>query len=159
MKATELTLAVTPLGQGSNPCRPVIKMKFHISRWNYWWAYLIVTVLVLLAIWFSDKAYDRASWISGGVALILFLILELLIRSERVIVDGENLELRQGLLSKESTRISCKSVSNVSVSQSFLQRLLRYGDLEIRTTAGDYVLRSFEEPGKIERALSKHLKH
>ena len=134
-------------------------MKFHISRWKYWWVYLLVIVLVLLAIWFSDKAFDKASWICGGVALVLFLILELLIRSERVFIDGEHIEFRSGIFSKESTKVSCKSISNVSVSQSLLQRLLRFGDVEIRSTGGDYVLTGFEEPNKIERLLSAHLKH
>lgn len=133
-------------------------MKFHISRWKYWWVYLLVIVLVLLAIWFSDKAYDKASWISGGVAVVLFLILELLIRSERVFIDGEHIEFRSGIFSKESTKLSCKSVSNVSVKQSLLQRLLRFGDVEIRSTGGDYLLNGFEEPNKIERLLSAHLK-
>lgn len=133
-------------------------MKFHISRWKYWWVYLLVVVLVLLAIWFSDKAFDKASWISGGVALVLFLILEFLIRSERVLIDGEHIEFRSGIFSKESTKVSCKSISNVSVSQSLLQRLLRFGDVEIRSTGGDYVLTGFEEPNKIERLLSVHLK-
>ncbi|GEM_PF-2201508 len=134
-------------------------MKFHISRWRYWYGYLLVLILVLLAIWFSDKAFDRASWISGGVALVLFLILEFLIRSERVFIDGEHIEFRSGIFSKESTKVSCKSISNVSVSQSLLQRLLRFGDVEIRSTGGDYVLNGFEEPNKIERLLSAHLKH
>jgi uncharacterized membrane protein YdbT with pleckstrin-like domain len=134
-------------------------MKFHKSRWHYWYAYVVLVVLVVLAIWSYDKAYDRLSWISGGSALVLFLLLEFLIRAERVIIDGEHLELRSGILSKESTRFSCRSVSNVSVKQSFLQRLLRYGSVEISTTSSDYVLDCFEEPNKIQKLLSEHLRH
>jgi len=134
-------------------------MKFHKSRWHYWYAYVVLVVLVVLAIWFSDKAYDMASYISGGSALFLFLLLEFLIRAERVVIDGEHLELRSGILSKESTRLSCKSISNVSVQQSFLQRLLRYGSVEISTSSSDYVLDCFEEPNKIQKALSEHLRH
>ena len=131
-------------------------MKFHKSRWHYWYAYVVLVALVVLAIWFSDKAYDKLSWISGGSALILFLFLEFLIRAERVIIDGEHLELRKGILSKDSTRLSCKSITNVSVSQSFLQRLLRYGSVEISTTGTDYILDCFEEPNKIQKLLSEH---
>ena len=134
-------------------------MKFHISRWHYWYGYLLVLVLVGLAIWFSDRAMDYYSWIAGIVCLVLFVFLEFLICSERIVLEGEHVEFRKGVFSKDSTRVSCKSVSNVSVSQSLVQRLLRYGDVEVRTSGGDYVLNGFEEPAKIERLLSAHLKH
>ncbi len=135
-------------------------MKFHISRWRYWWGYVVVFLLVMLAIWFTDRAADAPAWIIGSLAVVLFIVLEIVIRLERIVVGDSEIELRKGILSKSIIRISLNKVSNVSISQSVLQRILRYGDVEIDTPGGptaEIVLKGFEEAGKIERLVSERI--
>ena len=129
-------------------------MKFHLSRWRYWWGYSVVFLLIMLAIWFTDRARDKASWVVGGFALILFLILEGLIRFERLKVTEAGIEYRKG---KSVSRLSYDSVSKLSTDQSVWQSVLRYGTLVVHSPRGDLVLFSFQDPRKIEKAINKML--
>jgi uncharacterized membrane protein YdbT with pleckstrin-like domain len=133
---------------------------FHISRWRYGWGYIVVFSLVIIAIWFTDHGGDTASYIAGGLALVLFFLLEILVRMERLVISDSGIKLRKGFLSKNVTRVAYSTISNVSVSQSVFQRLLRYGDIEIDTPGGptaEIVLLKFQDAGKIERLISSYI--
>jgi len=135
-------------------------MKFHISRWRFWWAYFIVILLAMLAIWLNDRGYDRSVWISAVFALILFVILEFMIRLERVDITDAQIELRRGIFSKDVTRVMYHSISDVTARQTFLQRILRFGDVEIDTPGSpkaEIVLTGFEEAAKIDAIISGHI--
>jgi len=130
-------------------------MSFHISRWRYWWAYLIVFLLVLAAIWLTDNGKDIASWTVGIFALVLFVIFEFVIRLERVVINN-SVEIRR--FRKETTSIPFSSISNVTATQTTLQHLLRYGDVIIKSSSGEVLLSNFEEPVKIEKLISQKIK-
>ncbi len=132
-------------------------MGFHISRWRYWWGYAVVFLLVLLAIWFTDRAADNASWVSGTVAIALFVILEFVIRLERIRITDSEIEIRRGLFGKSIQRLPYGSVSSVSAVQTFLKKTLRYGDLMIKTAGDEIVLLNFQDPAKIERAVGRRI--
>jgi uncharacterized membrane protein YdbT with pleckstrin-like domain len=128
-------------------------MSFHISRWRYWWAYFVVILFALYSFWLTDRAEDVASWTAGIAALILFIIMEIVIRRQRVITKN-SVEIRS---EKETKRIEFSKISHVSVVQSFLQHLLRYGTVVIKSPGEDIVLLNFAEAGKIARSIQKHL--
>jgi uncharacterized membrane protein YdbT with pleckstrin-like domain len=133
-------------------------MGFHISRWRYWWGYTVVFILVLAAIWFTDRAADAASWITGIVALISFIIFEFIIRRERIAITDSGVEVRRGIFKAEVTSIPYEKIAAVSTSQTVLQNVLRFGDVQIDTSSpAEIVLIGFEEPGKIERQISSRL--
>src|SRR5574341_1912391 len=129
-------------------------MKFHISRWRYWWAYLAVFLLVLAAIWLTDNGKDAASWTVGIIALALFILLEFVIRSERIIIN-DAIEIRR--FRKEPVSISFVSISDAAVSQTTLQHILRYGDVLIKSSSGEVLLSRFEEPLKIEKLIQQKI--
>ncbi|MEM3154123.1 MAG: PH domain-containing protein [Candidatus Woesearchaeota archaeon] len=128
-------------------------MAFHISRWRYWWAYLVVILLVLYAIWLTDRAADVASWIVGSVAFVLFVIMEVMIRRRRVIIN-DAVEIISGNV---RTRVDFKKIAGVSVQQSVLQNLLRYGTVIIKLPGEEIVLAGFAEPNRIKRQVDSHL--
>jgi uncharacterized membrane protein YdbT with pleckstrin-like domain len=132
-------------------------MSFHISRWRYWWAYLFIILLALYAFWLTDRAQDAASWTAGIAAFILLIIMETVIRRQRVIINN-SVEIRSG---SKKTHIEFKNVSNVSVQQSVLQNLLRHGTVIIKLPGEEIVLSGFTEPNKIKRQIESkmHLAH
>ena len=133
-------------------------MKFHISRWQYWWGYLAVFLLVLLAIWFTDRAQDSQSYIAGGIALIILLVFESIVRKEKVRFADDGIEIVRG---KDVEMISFDSISDASSIQSALQSVLRCGDVLIKVPNREVVLKNFEEPGRIARAIGTriHVSH
>lgn len=133
-------------------------MKFHISRWQYWWGYLVVFLLVLLAIWFTDRAQDLQSYVAGGIALIILLVFEFIVRKEKVRFADDGIEIIRG---KEVENVSFDSISDASAIQSALQSVLRCGDVVIKVPNREIVLKNFEEPGRIARAIGTriHVSH
>jgi len=129
-------------------------MKFHISRWRYWWAYLTIFILVLLAIWLTDNGMDSLSWVSGGGGLVLFVIMEFVIRMEKINIADSGVEFRNG---KDVTILQYSSISDVSLTQSFFQHLLRFGDVQIKMPGSEVVLKGFEEAAKIEKVISMNI--
>ena len=124
-------------------------MTFHISRWRYWWAYLIIILLALYAFWLTDRAADNPSWIAGIIALTLFIVMEIFIRRQQIKIDNA-VEIRSG---NEKTSIEFKSIASVSVQQSVLQNILRHGTVTIKLPGEEIVLSGFAEPNKIKRQI------
>ena len=133
-------------------------MRFHVSRWLYWWAYLAVFLLILLAIWFTDRAQDFESYVAGGIGLLIFIIFEFVVRKEQIKFIEDGVEIRHG---KSSEIVLFNSISDASVIQTPFQSVLRYGDVLIKTPGREIVLKNFEEPVKISRAISTriHIAH
>ena len=132
-------------------------MRFHISRWRYWWGYAVVFLLVLLAIWFTDLAADTASWITGSIAIVIFLVFEFLIRLERIKITEADVKIIKGVFTRSTTHLSYSSIAGVSSIQTLLQKILRFGNVKIDTPGSEIVLLSYQDPPKIEKAISTYL--
>jgi uncharacterized membrane protein YdbT with pleckstrin-like domain len=71
-----------------------------------------------------------------GLGLVLLLIWYARTKSTRLEVDGRDVVLEEGLLSKNRTELNTGSIRSVKISQSFFNRLFGVGKVEI-FTAGD----------------------
>jgi hypothetical protein len=133
-------------------------MKFHISRWRYWWGYAVAFLLVMLAIWFTDRASDAQSYVAGGIAIAVFFVFEVLIRREQVRFVENGIDIARG---KEVRHVSYNSISDASAIQTAWQSVLRFGDVLIKKPGEEIVLKNFVEPGKIARAIGTriHVSH
>jgi len=134
-------------------------MKFHISRWHFWYAYTAIILLFILGIWLYDRAIDNLAWTSILIAIILLVLFEVLIRIETLTITKVSVDHRKGLFSKQVSRVMFDSITNVSVHQTFLQRILRFGSVDIYTPGSsgpEIVLRSVNNAAKIENIISGH---
>lgn len=71
-----------------------------------------------------------------GVGLIIMLVWYLKCRSTRLEINGDEIILERGLLSKDRTELNTASIRTVNINQSLLNRLFGVGTLSI-FTAGD----------------------
>lgn len=71
-----------------------------------------------------------------GVGLIIMLVWYLKCRSTRLEINGDEIILERGLLSKDRTELNTASIRTVNISQSLLNSLFGVGTLSI-FTAGD----------------------
>ncbi len=128
-------------------------MSFNISRWRYWWAYLAIILLGLYAIWLTDRAADMASWAVGIIAALLLIMMEIVIRRERInIADG--VEIIRG---KSIVHVPFNRISQVSVSQSFLQNIFRYGAVELKTPGETIYLSGISEANKLAKQIESKM--
>lgn len=71
-----------------------------------------------------------------GLGLLLLLIWFASTRSMKLVIDGRDIILEQGLLSKSRTELNAATIRTVKVSQSLFNRMFGVGKVEI-FTAGD----------------------
>ncbi len=133
-------------------------MKFHISRWAYWWGYTLVLLLIAPAIWIRSATTTTVA--TGSIATLLFVLFEILIRAEEVIIGDKDILYQKGIFSKKVTRVVYGSISDFSVRQTMLQRIMGYGDVDIDTAGKpeiEIVLRGFQNVGMIESMVTGHI--
>ncbi len=71
-----------------------------------------------------------------GVGVILLLIWYLQTKSTKLTITNKDILLERGLLSKNRSEVSIKSIRTVKVKQSFFNRVFGVGAIELYT-AGD----------------------
>lgn len=73
---------------------------------------------------------------AAGIGIIILLVWYLKCKSTRLELQGDNLVLEEGLLSKERTELKLSAIRSVKVYQSFFNRLFGVGRITI-FSAGD----------------------
>lgn len=73
---------------------------------------------------------------AAGIGIIILLVWYLRCKSTRLELQGNNLVLEEGLLSKERTELKLSAIRSVKVYQSFFNRLFGVGRITIYS-AGD----------------------
>lgn len=71
-----------------------------------------------------------------GIGLLILLVWHLKNKASKLVVYKDEILFEKGLLSKERSEISIKSVRSIKVKQSFFNRIFGVGTIEI-FTAGD----------------------
>lgn len=71
-----------------------------------------------------------------GIGILVLLYWYLKCKSTKLEINGNEIVLEEGLLSKDRTELSVSSIRTVKISQSLLNRLFGVGTLSI-FTAGD----------------------
>lgn len=103
-----------------------------------------------------------STWAGIGAAaaiVVLTVLASIVVRSstEYVITD-ERLHIRHGLLSKTVQETRLSRVQDVTVSQSFGERLLRIGRADFDTASGDskdFVFAGIEQPDTVRAAVDR----
>lgn len=134
------------------------KEKYRLSRWRFTLGYLVFFVMVFFAIWFFDSGTDTLSYFLTGLAVVLLIFLEVMIRSELLTLDDDHLTYREGILSTKTKKIPFRAVLDTNVHQNVWQRLFHYGTLDIDTggTADiEVVAKSITKPFHAQRVIQE----
>lgn len=120
----------------------------HTSRWKYWYAYLLIILLAGLWIWTRDTGKDALALFAGVFALSFFVIFEVIIRKERIVLSEDGIIRKKW--TKELEKISYSDISDVSI-----RRVGLFDDIIIKTTSRELVLKSFSLPRKLQKSIAK----
>ena len=94
-----------------------------------------------------------------GVGLIILLIWWLMCRNMRLEITNKRTELRTGLLAKNTIELRHKDVRSVVVRQSFVQRILGVGILELSSAAEDdfeIAVSGLRDPQRVAEIIQQH---
>lgn len=79
----------------------------------------------------------------------------LLSKTDKVVIEDDELLYEHGILSKNRTDLKLKSIRAVKVKQRLMDRILGSGDIEVYTSgdAPEVVLRGFPNPKALRNVL------
>ncbi|MGK2922668.1 MAG: PH domain-containing protein [Methyloceanibacter sp.] len=92
-----------------------------------------------------------------GIGLLILLYWYIKTRATALTVSDHELLYEQGILSKERLAVSLRHVRSVQVNQSFINRILGVGEIEIKT-AGDepeFTVTDLPDPHQVREAISR----
>lgn len=92
-----------------------------------------------------------------GIGLLILLYWYIKTRATALTVSDHELLYEQGILSKERLAVSLRHVRSVQVNQSFINRILGVGEIEIKT-AGDepeFTVTDLPDPHRVREAISR----
>jgi uncharacterized membrane protein YdbT with pleckstrin-like domain len=110
--------------------------------------YVAVVLVIAVTGWFAVQAVVP-EWLPAVAALLLVWPIERHLRRQmrKVVITDDQLRYEVGFVSKTTRTISLAKVQDVTVTQSFWQRLTATGNLSIETAGKD----SWEAVGPIDR--------
>lgn len=117
------------------------------SLWNWWLQILIADLLVLLAgaLWWAGEL-SYAPYAAGGAAAIYAFIGTCRL-SNLYILTSHRAISRKGFFSRRHDEVEVRDIRNITVDQSFLQRLVQIGDIGLSSAGGDGIEVSFDGVG------------
>jgi uncharacterized membrane protein YdbT with pleckstrin-like domain len=92
-----------------------------------------------------------------GLGLLILLFWYIKSRATALTVTDHELLYEKGILSKERLAVSLRHVRSVQVNQSFVNRILGVGEIEIKT-AGDepeFTVADLPDPHEVRDAISR----
>lgn len=119
----------------------VINAELRPAWRNYWFGFLIVGVLLLMAAW---AALSNSDMVAGPGAAILLLGALLVLgfvalkrHAWKFTVDDNRVARHYGLISRNQQSVRIKDLRSVELDQSALQRLFGIGDLAFYSAGSD----------------------
>jgi uncharacterized membrane protein YdbT with pleckstrin-like domain len=120
---------------------------------------LALIVFVLLLIFIPDPA-----WLANAAGLVILVVaLVVLFRAwfERwtteIAITSRRIILKRGFIRRDTAEMHMEKVESVDVSQSFVGRLLDFGDVSVRGTgAGLETLRQIDQPLDFRNHVKTH---
>ena len=93
-----------------------------------------------------------------GLGLIILLVWHLKNKSSKLTIDGDEIIYEKGLLNKEHSEISIRSVRTTKVKQSFFNRIFGVGTIEIYTAgdAPEIVAAGMPDPNRVRELIKAH---
>ncbi|HLC33212.1 MAG TPA: hypothetical protein VJJ82_05265 [Candidatus Nanoarchaeia archaeon] len=128
-------------------------MKFHISRWHFWWGYTVLSFLLIAGMWFNDSARDVQARVFFILAALVFIALELAVRTDQISLDKSGV-----IVKKKSARwsINYASIKSVEVAQTSAQKVFGCGNATLHIKEGEAVsVRNIEHIAKLKKVLEQ----
>lgn len=107
--------------------------------------FIIFLAIFVISMMEADPGGSTLTWVSGiGSACLLLIAIGLIadyarLHSERYIITTDSIEVRSGILRRDSRKISFSNVLDVTSNASFDRRLFGVGNITVAIANGDRI--------------------
>lgn len=140
-----------------------VVMSVHSSRFTHFKMYLIAALMVaapLALLYFNVKLPIPTTYSSYvtiipiALAILLIVLTEVSVRRNSSYITNYRVMTSKGIFKKTYESCTYDKIANLRVIQSFPQRILRIGSIDISTVQkSEIMLSSIPNPSKVERAI------
>lgn len=132
--------------------------------WTTYIPGLAVLIVAVVAFIVLKLVLPDPAWVANSVGLVLLAIALYLLFIEwferwttEIAVTNRRIILKRGFIRRDTAEMHMEKVESVDVNQSFLGRLLDYGDVTVRGTgAGLETLRQIDAPIEFRSHVKTH---
>ena len=111
--------------------------------------YIFSGIVLMGAVYLIVEMNYSIYWIAPALLIDIFAVLKhISLLSTKLTIDGENIHVDSGLLTKERRSMPLRKLGDVHVEQSVMQRMMGLGDLSI-SAAGEstrHTIQSIDNP-------------
>ena len=129
--------------------------RYKISRISFVYNYLLALlasaflILLFLSVRLDSFIWKAVVYVTILIALMMVLEPEFLIVYKYYAIEDIQLSMVEGILTRKRLSIPYNKIVDVSVSRTFLGRILNFGDVKISGIRNDIVMRGMKNPYKI----------
>lgn len=134
---------------------------FKRSRWHYFKWYLFAFALLALGTWLMDVGVAPYAYLCYGGFVILVVNFEIAVYNHRLVLEDESLTMIMGVMRLQKKIVGYNEILDLGVHQSFIERILGYGHLEVDTggTADiEISMPAIKNPAKVQEIIQQQIR-
>lgn len=138
-------------------------MRIKTTRVRYLLNYAIPPILFLMLILVWNRFGEEwRAYLALSVVAVFSLILLLEPEFKRIyryyLLDKDGVYLVKGIITRRRTLIPYKSITELTVTETLIGKLLRFGDVRVKGIETEIEIKGVRNPKKIYRFIRKRMK-
>ena len=126
------------------------------------YAVALLLVAAALAAYMYYPAYSYLSLPLAAIGVLMLVLSEILLFSNRLYVTTHAVSEREGLLSKKVRSLDTEDIVNITITQNVWQRMLRYGEIKVNTAESKIEEITFPcaaDPYRVKRIIEETMRN
>ena len=135
-------------------------MKIKRTRRAFIIEYTCVLILLLLLLFSSSGDISLPNWLnflSISMAILILVSIEVVRLNHRAVITNSKVLIIDGLLKQTKKHIWIYAITDIEMHQNYVQRLLGYGNIHLRSASGQQALhlKNINSPEQIMEKLEE----
>ena len=135
----------------------LVRNQSRISLAGYYIVFVLGVGLGIYSLRKESKVLETFAYVYFLIALVFLMIGEKNVRYSKLTITDKKILVKEGIFKKHETAIRYSSITEVVSKQSFIDRLLNFGDLHIMTSGAkkeyDIMIKKIPGPTKTKKLI------
>jgi uncharacterized membrane protein YdbT with pleckstrin-like domain len=113
------------------------------------------------AVYMLYPAYSYLSGPLAAIGILLLVLSEILLFSNRLYVTSHAVSEREGLFSKKMRSLDMEDIVNITITQNVWQRILKYGEIKVNTAESrleEVIFPCAANPYSVKRIMEENMR-
>jgi len=139
----------------------LVRNQSRISLLGYYVVFILGVGLGIYSLMKESELLKTFAYVYFLIAIISLIIGEKKVHYNRLTITDKKVVVKEGILKRHETAIRYSSITEVVSKQNFLERMLNFGDLHIRTSGAkkeyDITIENIPDPTKTKNIIERFM--